>query len=211
MPVKYEPQSLHWCHEQITVHSGLMKYKGEKSYHPYLSHEIKHDQYFVESVLTEMLGGVEVKRNTTIVIESDNCSSQYKSTAHFDSNQRLADEYRVKIVRFFGIPEHGKGEVDHVGGVAKTTIRREIAACEFFSSVSEMVAMLKKWFGDQEQPKYVIKEITSSDVLEKHVESHLKVFKTVDGSSKFQVFFFLFRISPQDPKNLFQGACGYML
>ena len=29
-PVKCEPKSLHWSHQQITVHSGLMKYQGEK-------------------------------------------------------------------------------------------------------------------------------------------------------------------------------------
>lgn len=39
--VKYEPQSLHWSHEQTTVHSGLMKHNGEESYHPYF-HMSKH-------------------------------------------------------------------------------------------------------------------------------------------------------------------------
>jgi len=55
IPVKYEPQSMHWSHQQITVHSGLMKYQGEKTYHPYLSADRKHDQHFVHCVLEEML------------------------------------------------------------------------------------------------------------------------------------------------------------
>ena len=28
LPVKYEPQSLHWCHEAITVHSDIIKLHG---------------------------------------------------------------------------------------------------------------------------------------------------------------------------------------
>jgi len=55
IPVKYEPQSMHWSYQQITVHSGLMKYQGEKTYHPYLSADRKHDQHFVHCVLEEML------------------------------------------------------------------------------------------------------------------------------------------------------------
>ena len=31
VPVKYEPQSLHWAHEQVTVHSGITKVNGEKT------------------------------------------------------------------------------------------------------------------------------------------------------------------------------------
>ena len=78
-PVKYEPQSLHWSHEQVTVYSGIMKVKGEKSYYPYFSDSLKHDQVFVKKVLEDMLSDIEIPQETTIVIESDNCTSQYKS------------------------------------------------------------------------------------------------------------------------------------
>ena len=30
LPVKFEPQSMHWCHEAVTVHSGILKIHGEK-------------------------------------------------------------------------------------------------------------------------------------------------------------------------------------
>ena len=78
-PVKYEPQSSHWSHEQLTVYSGIMKAKGEKSYHTYFSDSLKHDQVFAKKVLEEMLSDIEIRQETTIVIESDNCTSQYKS------------------------------------------------------------------------------------------------------------------------------------
>ena len=54
VPVKYEPQLLHWSHEQVTVHSGIMKVKGEKTYHLYFSDSLKHDQVFVKKVPEEM-------------------------------------------------------------------------------------------------------------------------------------------------------------
>lgn len=190
VPVKYEPQSLHWSHDQITVHSGLMKYQGEKSYHPYLSADRHHDQHFVQCVLEEMLSDVELDPDTTIVIESDNCASQYKSSAHFDGMQQMSDALGCNIIRVFGIPEHGKGEVDHVGGVAKTAVRREIAAGEFFNSVDEMVDMLKRKFGDNESPKYVFKLISEKKILEKRELSKLKVYPTIKGSNKFQVMVF---------------------
>ncbi|XP_066932940.1 uncharacterized protein [Clytia hemisphaerica] len=55
IPVKYEPQSLHWSHQQVTVHSGISKIRGEKSYHAYVSDDLKHDQHFVQVSIMEML------------------------------------------------------------------------------------------------------------------------------------------------------------
>ena len=31
VPVKFEPQSLNWCHQQVTVHSGILKCNGKKT------------------------------------------------------------------------------------------------------------------------------------------------------------------------------------
>jgi len=38
------------------------------------------------------------------------------------------------IICLYGIAMHGKGEVDHVGGVAKDAVRREIAGGEVFEN-----------------------------------------------------------------------------
>ena len=37
LPVKFEPQWLHWCHEAMAVVSGMVKLHLEKSYNPYVS------------------------------------------------------------------------------------------------------------------------------------------------------------------------------
>ena len=42
VPLKYEPQSAHWNLKQVTVHSGILKNKGQKNYHSHLSDNKKH-------------------------------------------------------------------------------------------------------------------------------------------------------------------------
>ena len=64
IPVKYEPQSMHWYHESVTVHSGIMFVDGEKYYLPYLSDDKSHDQHFVDSVLDLMLVGKDLDMHT---------------------------------------------------------------------------------------------------------------------------------------------------
>ena len=188
VPVHQEIQSLHWSHDQVTVHSGIIKQNGEKSYHPYLSNDKKHDQHLVHLVLDEMLGHVDLSAAEYIVIESDNCSWQYKSSTHFESIQRLCNKYKKNVIRIFGIPEHGKGEVDHVGGIAKTTIRRGVASGIYFEGVNSMVNFLESKFWAKKEPKYVIKEITK-DSLERNSGKY-NICNTNDGSSLFQVIVF---------------------
>ena len=49
------------------------------------------------------------------IIESDNCSSQYKSAQHFDNIQNIYNKTSVSIIFLFSVTGQGKGEVDHVG------------------------------------------------------------------------------------------------
>ena len=136
-----------------------MKVNSNKSYHPYLSNDKKHDQNFVKVAIEEILSEAVIPPCVYIVIESNNCSCQYKSRAHFDSIQELSNHYSANIICVFGIAEHRKGEVDHVGGLAKTAVRREIVASEFFHDSSEMVIFLKEKFEKNSSTKYFVKEI----------------------------------------------------
>lgn len=102
---------------------------------------------------------VQVFYHPSIIIESNNCSGQYKSSTHFHGIQKLVDKYQVPVVRIYGIPEHGKGKVDHVCGIAKTTIRREVANGGTFYSANDIVDHLRSKYGGNENPKYFIEEI----------------------------------------------------
>ena len=69
-----EPQSSHWTSHQLSVHSGILRYKGKKTYHQYFSDDINHDQSFVKIAISEMLETIELPNDATIIIDSDNTS-----------------------------------------------------------------------------------------------------------------------------------------
>ena len=121
MPIKEEPQSLHWTKQQTTIHNVVSKVDGEKCYHVHMSNNLKHDQSYVFVSLTSVLDTVEVKKDL-VLVESDNCTSQYKSAESFHDLQYILDTYNVNLIRLYGVPGHGKNEVDSVGGVAKMAI-----------------------------------------------------------------------------------------
>lgn len=75
----------------------------------------------------EIVDHTDAPDHTALVWETDNCSNQGKSAEHFEDCQQLADQWIRTIIRLWGIAGHGKGEVDHVGGVAKVAARRAIS------------------------------------------------------------------------------------
>ena len=111
VPVKQEPQSLHWSKDQKTVHSGILKLNSIKQYHPYFPDDLQHDQSFVATVIENMLDGIDVDGKVLVII-SDNCSAQFKSVHNFTDLQNLANKLQVAIIRIYGIPGHGKNEID---------------------------------------------------------------------------------------------------
>ena len=116
-------------------------------------------------------------QKTTIVIESDNCLSQYKSATHFQSIQDLSNKYKSTIICVYNIAEHGKGEVDHVGGIVKTAVRREIAGGGVLLDCDHMASFLKSKFSDNENPHYVIKEIKEGGLQIKRDNIRRKIYK----------------------------------
>ena len=185
VPVKYEPQSMHWAHEQVNIHSGITKVSGEKIYHPYFSDDKSHDVVFTDLVNKEMLTATDVGNADLIIIESDNCSSQYKSAAHFSKLQELSNAYQKP--RIWSIAGHGKGEVDHIGGIAKVAIRQEIARGSFFANSDDMVNFLSNKYAEFKDPHYVLKNISINRLMEGRVQDQRNVYKTIDGSNSFQV------------------------
>ena len=88
---KEQPQQLHWNLHQITVHSGILFQNGDKSYHPYLYEDNRHGQKFVNIVINGMIG-CRSPLPDFLIVESDNCCSQYKSSEHYYDLQQIADK-----------------------------------------------------------------------------------------------------------------------
>ena len=189
LPVRWEPQEMHWCYEMITVHSAILKLHGDKSYHPYVSDDKKHDQPFVRIVLEKMFDTVDSIPQIGI-IESDNCSSQYKSAEHFEDCQCVSTKLDIPIIRVYSVAGHGKGEVDHVGGLAKCAIRRYVGARGQVLNANDALNYLQHKFGDKSCPQYVIKEITIEELENARAAARLKTYPTIYGSDNFQVIVF---------------------
>ena len=71
-----EIQSMYWgqAKTQVTLHSGILKFQGNKSYHLYISNDLTHDQAFVYLVLNQMLSDIEIAPGTTVIVTCDNCT-----------------------------------------------------------------------------------------------------------------------------------------
>ena len=67
-------------------------------------------------------------------------------------------------------------------------MRREVAAGETLQFSREMVDRLRIKFGHKHDPKYDFKDITTEELEQAREKERLTVYKTVKGSSKFQVF-----------------------
>ena len=119
-----------------------------------------------------------------LLIESNNCSAQYKSSQHFNDLQNLSNHLQKTVIRIFGIAGHGKGEVDHVGGTAKVAVRQETAAGQSYLDAAEIVEFLSHKF-ETSQP-YVFKEIKAKELEILSLRNHI----TVNGSSKFHALVF---------------------
>ena len=176
VPLKYKSQSMHWTGVEIIVHSGILKKEGEKQYHAYLSDDLIQDHVFVNQTLEKMLEEVD--------------HTEYKCAAHFDKMQKIADKYCVKVIRYYGIPGHGKGEVDHVGGLTKVAVRREVAATRELTDTEEMVQFLQMKLAEKADPSYVFKNIICEDLEEERKTDRFLKYKTIVGSAKFQVVVF---------------------
>ena len=85
-----------------------------------------------------MIGNANLTSTPTILTQSDNCSSQDKSGGHFSHQQKLANSRQEQVLRLWFIAGHGKGEVDHVGGVATIAIKRAISNDFLFENSSDM-------------------------------------------------------------------------
>lgn len=91
---------------------------------------------------------------------------------------------------FFAFQSMAKEKWIILGEWLKSTIRWEIYDGAFSGDVTEMVLMVERKFGDQQHPKYVIKELLEKDIFEKQMDSRLTVFNMVGGSTKFQAIIF---------------------
>ena len=150
----------------------------------------EHDQAFVFIAISKMLSTTNTSSSDAILIESDNCSGQFKSAEHFHDLQNISNRQEKTVVWFYGVEGHGKGEVDHVGGIAKVSARNEMARGKIFNNASDIVQHLINQFGTRDNPEYHITEGTVGELEEERESRRRKVYKTIKGSALWHVMIF---------------------
>ena len=80
--------------------------------------------------------------------------------------------------------------MDHIGGLAKTAVHREVGLREYFCDARDVVSFLNEKFSQNTSPRYVVREINNEDIQSSRVETQLKGFSSIEGSDKFQVAIF---------------------
>ena len=142
-----------------------------------------------------MLLSTNIKPGTTIIIGSDNGTSQYKSENNFFDLLCLADHYECIIIHIYGVAGHGGNAVDTVGGVVKIAIRNAVAWDQSFFNANDYTVFFNDKFETCDSSSYSIKLLHAKKLNEERAEARYKWFPTVKRLSIFQVMIrFLFVI-----------------
>ena len=187
IPLYKEPQSLHWSKKMVSIHCSVVKEGDKKSYYGHISDDVIHDQSFVISVMISTIQAEIKSFADTILIQSDNCASQYKSAESFYDLQNLSNNFGRRVIRVYGVAGHGKSEVDSVGGTLKIAVRRAVSCGSYFEKSSDIVSFLSSKFGGT---KFNLEEVETVDLNRARLESNMQRYETVRGSSKFQAIVF---------------------
>ena len=149
---KDEVQSAHFSGKQFTLHCCIVE-PTENRYHYHLSDDTKHDSFFVDVVLRDIISKYKIQ-NEDLWIQSDNAPSQYKNKHAFSLYQKLAEDFNLRIIRTYGAAGHGKGVIDAMSSFdAKNILRHDIVTRNIFfndsESITNYLAMKKTIFVHQ--------------------------------------------------------------
>ena len=135
---------------------------------------------------------LETVRNIpdSCIIESGKCSSQYKSAQHFDNIQNICNMIGVPIIRLFSVTGHGKGEVNHVEGLAKSSTRQYVGAGGKVLNATDFKDFLETMFTEKPNPTFFLKLTDVDDLADSWAEARLKKYLMIEGSDNFQVIVF---------------------
>ena len=90
----------------------------------------------------------------------------------------------------FGVPGHGKNEIDAVGCVLKISLRRAVSQGEFFPSMSCVEYLCEK-FSDHTDPEYIITEIYSESLQKARKNARYTKYPKLKGHSSQRVLGFI--------------------
>ena len=153
---KFEAQSAHFSGRQHTLHCCVHQKADDINYVYHLSDDTNHDNVMTKAIIEDMIVNRVHDDSDTIILRSDNCSTQFKSQYVFASMRSLALKHNIKIVWFYGEPGHGRGLVDAMSSFGcKGPLRKLIInEDQWYDNVEEMKVALEDHFKGDKQKSY---------------------------------------------------------
>ena len=110
---KKQVQSAHFSGRHHTLHNTIIQGPDAKILYVYhLSDDTNHDSVMTFHIIRDILKHhPEIIEKGVLVLCSDNCQEQYKCKFTF-YEMKLATEFGINIIWFYGEPGHGRGLVD---------------------------------------------------------------------------------------------------
>ena len=164
---KYEVQSAHFSGKQYTFHCAIVE-PFDTRYHYHLSDDTKHDPFYVDQVLRDIIIKYDIK-DEDLWIQNDNAPTQYKNKHAFALLQKLVDDFNLRIIRTYGAAGHGKGVIDVMYSFsAKNILRKDIVTHDvFFNNSAEIVDYLSSI-----NPHYYYTTVPVEDVVKTRHRDH---------------------------------------
>ena len=170
---KKQVQSAHFSGKQHTLHNTVIQSpnQGKIVYVHHLSDDTNHDSVLTFSIIRDIIKHhPEVIQKGFLIIRSDNCQEQYKCKFTFFEMKRIAIEFGITVVWFYGELGHGRGLVDAMSSFGcKLQLRHEIITNDsWFPNAKHMVQFLKKYFsGDNSKEYYCVDDADTAQLRTK--------------------------------------------
>ena len=143
-------------------------------YFYHLSDDTNHDSVLTFYIIRDIIHKhPEVIEKGFLVLRSDNCQEQYKCKFTFFEMKKLASDFGITVVWFYGEPGHGRGFADAMSSFGcKQQLRHEIVTNDsWFENAEEMVQFLKKYFtNDSSKEHYLVDAAETASIRRKERE-----------------------------------------
>ena len=155
---KKQVQSTHFSGRQHTLHNtAIQSPNDEKVYVYHLSDDMNHNSVLTFYIIKDIIHNhLEVMQKGCLILCSDNCQEQYKCKFTFFQMKKIAAEFGITVVWFYGEPEHERGLVDAMSSFGcKQQLHHEIVTNDvWFANAEQMVQFLTKYFSNDSSKEY---------------------------------------------------------
>ena len=176
---KKQVQSAHFSGRQHTLHNTVIQSpnEGESVYIYHLSDDTNHDSVLTFSIIRDIIyHHPEISQKGFSILPSNNGQEQYKCKFTFFEIKKIAMDFGITVVWFYGEPGHGRGLVDVMSSFgSKQQLRHEIINNDsWFLNANHMVQFLKKYFsGDNSKEYYCVDAADIAQMRTKEREEYV--------------------------------------